>query len=210
MKRSILVTISFLMIDRAIADEWLCRTQSSQQQGSSIYACGIATAPTEDQAREKALSAAKREFTAICDLSETCRDHVANVSPQRTECFPEKGQIKCYRGVIFEPTDKLSDSVTTASGVRIPNKPKAKPRIYIDQTVQELLKELGAPDAIKEGVVIDFDPSHEKQIYKMFFFTKQQVPGCKDMIGCWVRSVGGRVVKYDSAWDPMMTDVFDR
>lgn len=206
MNRIILITISFLMIDRAIADEWLCRTQSSQQQGSSIYACGIAIAATEDLSREKALAAAKREFTALCDLSENCRDHVANVSPQRTECFPEKGQIKCYRGVLFEPTDKMSDSVTTTTGVQIPNKPKAKPRIYIGQTIQELIKELGAPNSVVE----DRDFTGGKIIpYKSFYFTRREIPACR-MIVCWVKTVGGKVVQYDASWDPMITDILDR
>lgn len=201
--RFAIMTILFLITSRSIAhDGWLCTSQSSEQQGQSIYACGIAIADTEDLAREKALASAQREFLALCDLSDACRNHALIVKPMRTECSPKGNQIKCYRGVLFTPEKKMSDTTTLQSGLRVPDKAKAHARIYKDQTVQELLSELGQPDQVRE-VDLYSGPS------KRYYFDKKTVPGCNDYIGCWVQVVSGRVKSIDPNWSPMMTDAMN-
>lgn len=81
----------------AYGDDWFCMHEAGKREGNVIWACGIGESMSEDGARHNALTAAQREFSEICDMSDDCRGKKIIVDPQRTTCQPHNGHLKCYR-----------------------------------------------------------------------------------------------------------------
>ena len=91
------------------SDDWLCKEASSQIRGSTIAACGVASARTEDEARESAFNNAKKEFGQVCDSNSNCKEHKFTLTPERTTCDSlGKDQFKCYRLLIYAIGDEMS------------------------------------------------------------------------------------------------------
>ncbi len=86
------------MSSAANADDWLCRTQASEQRGDSYLACGVATSRDENTARIQALKSAKNELQGLCPSCE-----IARVTPKRTECVANEYGFTCYRLIVFTP-----------------------------------------------------------------------------------------------------------
>jgi hypothetical protein len=89
----------------AAADDWLCRTNSSQVTGKTVTACGVAKSSSEQNARAAALDAASYEFHNLCSQSDTCPHKNVAVRPLRTECEEKAGMYTCYRAVEFQVLD---------------------------------------------------------------------------------------------------------
>jgi hypothetical protein len=68
-------------------DQWLCVDDGSMRNGTTLSICGVGTARTEGEAREKAFDQSISEFKTICSLSSDCRGHKINVDPKRSTCF---------------------------------------------------------------------------------------------------------------------------
>lgn len=83
------------------SESWFCTTQSSQIQGTSVYACGVGESRLESLARTRAFQGAKDEFDQICDISIECQGKQISSEPKRTTCELKDGTYKCYRMVIF-------------------------------------------------------------------------------------------------------------
>jgi len=109
----IILILSLLIGQANAGDDWLCKEEASIKRGNSIYACGVAKAHLEQEAKDSAFVAAQNEFKNICNASESCKDKKIDVEAKRTECeaipkiegafMPGQNyyQFKCYRLVVF-------------------------------------------------------------------------------------------------------------
>lgn len=105
MKTLAAVIVSLIAINSK-ASEWFCENQASERHGDTITACGIASAVSEQDARNKAFDAAKIEFDKICNSDTSCKHHEIGVVPKRTECQVTESSenvklIRCVRAVQF-------------------------------------------------------------------------------------------------------------
>jgi hypothetical protein len=115
MRTLILIVGLFLSTDLIAQDQWLCTSQSSVKYTDSIDACGVASAPTEGQARLKAFDAARAEFNKVCKSSDDCDGYKINAVPKRTTCEESNGVVKCYRLISFNILDEEGNSDKSAS-----------------------------------------------------------------------------------------------
>lgn len=103
-------------------ETWLCSSQASQIQGSSILACGVGEGSSESIARRNALLSAKEEFSGLCDANSECSLHRHSAVPGRTTCESNVGHWKCYRLVTYTV-------VTTPNGIVKTIRPAADLRV---------------------------------------------------------------------------------
>lgn len=104
-----LILLVALFTGTASADDWICKSQSSVQRGTTVLACGIGEAETEAEARKSADENAIDQFRRVCDASDTCRNRQVSSNPGRTECEAGKDTVRCYRALTFEIGEKPSD-----------------------------------------------------------------------------------------------------
>ena len=92
-----------------IEDDWICKHIVTEQKGSAIYSCGVATVLGKNPAHAEyeAQNNAKWSFITVCDSSENCKRHKIDMEAKRSECIPKKsadGNIyayTCYRLLVF-------------------------------------------------------------------------------------------------------------
>lgn len=90
--------IFFIMsISQVQAADWFCSEESSERNGNTISACGIASHPDEATARNMAFHNARIEFENICKSSADCVAHYITMKPKRTDCHLHDGVYKCSR-----------------------------------------------------------------------------------------------------------------
>lgn len=90
-----------LSLNSFAGDSWLCTEDSSQIQGSQILACGVGHGANEAIARKAALTNAKEEFSAICDVNTICGEHKFRARPSRSTCENKGGVWSCHRLVVY-------------------------------------------------------------------------------------------------------------
>lgn len=95
--------IALLFSLNAYADDWFCRTQSSETHSWGIAACGVGWGYTEANAREEAFSRAKDELKLLCSLV-SC-DSIKKVIAGRTDCDKTPAGFKCFRYFEFHMND---------------------------------------------------------------------------------------------------------
>lgn len=122
------------MIAQAQAnDEWFCTEGSSYRTDNTVYACGIGTAKTEQQARDLAFEAAKREFTR------QSQGRTFNIKPQRTTCTYTT-HYTCHRMIAFELGSIPMQQMLVPSDADLPTS-----KIFIGMSKKEMLKVMGKP-----------------------------------------------------------------
>lgn len=100
--------IVYCSIEAFGREVWLCSSQASQIQGSSVLACGVGEGNSESIARRNAFLSAKEEFSGLCDANSECALHRHSVTPGRTTCEGERDHWKCYRLVTYTITNDPS------------------------------------------------------------------------------------------------------
>jgi len=209
--RYVLITFALVagLCEPVMAQEdWLCVHEASQRRGNEVLACGIATAPSEPQARKEAFLAAKDEFRLVCDVDASCLNRVAVVTPSRTECEREpSGAFRCLRLIIFtlggayvtpgEPSpfnrkqavSGLAEPFALANSLqpapqRLPQPPTARlpvGKLRVGMSSHNVLKLLGQPKDVADvayGVVV----------------WSYEGLGCDKWEGCMVHVRGSHVV----------------
>jgi len=120
------------LFNHAYADDWTCTDVASIKSENTVMACGVATADTEGEAREKALKRARTEFELICETSAECAGRQTIVEPLRNSCeLLANGRYKCFRGLRY---------TVLSNGKRIPTTPPATqppPEIQTSQPQQQ-------------------------------------------------------------------------
>lgn len=118
------------------SENWLCVTQASKVQGTTVLACGVGSGKDEDQARTNAFNSAKLEFERICSASNDCEPKNYAVEPKRTTCDQDGSEWKCYRllAYAFQSVRPSKDG-----------KPSRNPKIKKGMTKQELMAQFGKP-----------------------------------------------------------------
>lgn len=135
-KLILLALLSF--IPQAYADDWLCRSESSQRRDNVILACGLGVSPSEAEARKIALDRAKEEFKSLCEDDEDCQERAVLVAPERTECTLADGLYRCYRLLSFT----YSEDVAASDGT-------------LGQSFEVFTKALGSPRSVIQHLSID-------------------------------------------------------
>lgn len=100
-----LLFIVLLNLAHADTTEWRCTEEATTKSGNAWLMCSVGEAPSEGEAREKALKAGLNEFKTMCALDSDCKDRSHSVEPKRTTCqsyalkWPYEGYFmwKCYR-----------------------------------------------------------------------------------------------------------------
>lgn len=133
--------LSIILLKAHSVETWLCTSQASKVQGSSILACGVGLGKDEEQARAKAFDAAKAEFDRICQASSTCKDRPFTLEPKRTTCDQDGGGWKCYRLLAYSISE---------TGPSISGKPSINPKIKKGMTKKEVITQFGVPDNMSE------------------------------------------------------------
>ena len=87
MKKIIILYIIFRIIHANAEEQWFCKDDSASRNGNTLSICGVGTAPTEGDARERAFDYSIREFRATCAMSSDCKDHKVIVDPKRSTCI---------------------------------------------------------------------------------------------------------------------------
>lgn len=95
--------IALLFSLNAYADDWFCKTQSSETKDWGVAACGVGWGYSEANAREFAFDRARDEFKAICSMM-SC-DEIKRIVTGRTDCEKTPAGYKCYRYVEFHTKD---------------------------------------------------------------------------------------------------------
>lgn len=180
--------ILILPISSWASENWFCTTQSSKIQGSSILACGIGSAATEDEARLKAFDAAKSEFNRICQASDDCIVRAVTIDPMRTTCDKVDGSFQCHRLVSF------------VLGEANNSKPKAAltKKIRKGMSKEDFLAIWGIPSRVS-----DIPGSNLKSLY---YYGN---PKCAN-VGCSVYISDGKIDSYsdiDPKYIDMLSDI---
>jgi len=124
----ILVSNILLLSDKAQADDWTCTDVASIKNENSVMACGVATADTEGEAREKALRRARTEFELICETSAECVGKQTIVEPLRNSCeILANGRYKCFRGLRYTILDSSKPAQRPIKTKRTEPKQEQKP-----------------------------------------------------------------------------------
>lgn len=89
MKKIIFIYIIFKIFQAHAEDQWYCQDPQSGWQGNVISICGVASASSEGEARQKALNNAIYEFKTMCELSSDCKGHKVNIEPKRSTSFED-------------------------------------------------------------------------------------------------------------------------
>lgn len=149
--------LAILASNIALADDWLCTSESSQKRDSTILACGIGRAPDENGARSQAFENAKKEFDRICMTSDDCRGHRINVTPNRTACDQSNGSVVCRRLISFE-IGEADSNTSVRDPIPIENfKPfssaqlSAFPRVKKGMTLDQVMQIWGRPMQVEGG-----------------------------------------------------------
>jgi len=122
----ILASCFLLLSTNAQADDWTCTDVASIKNENSVMACGVATAETEGEAREKALRRARTEFELICETSAECVGKQTIVEPLRNSCETlANGRYKCFRGLRYTILDSGKPAQRPTKTIQ--TKPKQEP-----------------------------------------------------------------------------------
>ncbi len=124
----ILVSSMLLLNAKVKADDWTCTDVASIKNENSVMACGVATADTEGEAREKALRRARTEFELICETSAECVGRQTIVEPLRNSCeILANGRYKCFRGLRYTILDNRKPAQRPTKPVRTQQQPTPAP-----------------------------------------------------------------------------------
>lgn len=173
--------LASVIVNNAHAEEdWTCTEVASIKEDNSVLACGVATAATEGEAREKALIRAKREFELICETSAECAGRQTIVEPMRNTCEQlSNGRYKCFRGLRYTVLDKAKVTntpkpipVQEPTQVAAPASPQPPPRTRPARRAPEPVFETKRPFSIGAStyeLTIRVKDSDEEELGKTEF-----------------------------------------
>ncbi len=199
-----------LSLQAQASENWLCTEESSLRSANAISSCGVGEGANESTARANALTAAKTEFTTLCEASDDCKGHLISVEPKRTTCEEKKGNYVCYRLVQFtigklqddvkmEPaspkhhTQRMVPVTQDTDNEEIQFKPFVyestlnQPKIKIGMTKRDLLHTFGMPDTTEKGTVA-FNRWEQEFTFRG--------PMAEGRHAAFVELIGGKVVDY--------------
>ena len=124
----LLLSTGLVLSTHGHADDWTCIDVASQKNRNIVLACGVATADSEGEAREKALKRARTEFELICETSADCAGRETLVEPLRNSCETlANGRVKCYRGLRYTILDSSKRNQRAAPVKPVTAEPVAEP-----------------------------------------------------------------------------------
>lgn len=159
----------FMFSSVADADDWICKSESSQLVDGALHACGIGEGKDENEARAKAFENARAEFLRVCGASDTCKGRQVSVEPKRTTCEMQAKGNRCYRMVVFsigaalapEVEKKVKNGITKVQRIELRDTQEAfspfvyeaiagLPKVIVGQSKADLLKNFGAPKSVSD------------------------------------------------------------
>jgi hypothetical protein len=205
------LSVVLVCASTALADDWLCKQESSQLVEKSLQACGIGEGKDENDARTKAFENARAEFLRVCSASDTCKHKEVSVEPKRTTCEKTKSGHRCYRLVVFTIGDANSKSKLDGAlesdrpAIAIHDKKEVfksfiyesianLPKVVRGQSKAELLAEFGAPHSVVQV-------GSGSNVYYIFNYS-----GSMCLYGsCNVTFISGKVYSYEQ-FKPIYTE----